>query len=263
MKLLTVLLLTALVVQLTAQHEFHHPRSASMGVITAVQEQEYALFANPAGIANLERWNLGTFYQQAFGLSELTSLAIGLTIPGRIPLGLTFQQFGRGHLKDQRIGLAMAHNFGPIRLGLASYYRSLSIPGYARDQAMTWDFGILIPLSAKFHIGFLLQNLSRTQVFQSEQLITSIRFGARYLFHQHLMIAMEIGQTLGYDWNSKAGLEYVIKGKIPVRSGINLLHKTAYMGMGFLHRNWTIDYGLDLHIYLGTSHRAALFLRWN
>ncbi|MDH3711888.1 MAG: hypothetical protein OER04_18515 [Cyclobacteriaceae bacterium] len=263
MKLLTVFLLIALVVQLTAQHEFHHPRSASMGVITTVQEEEYALFANPAGIANLERWNLGTFYHQAFGLSELTSLAIGLTIPGRIPLGLTFQQFGRGHLKDQRIGLAMAHDFGPISLGLASYYRLLSIPGYARDQAMTWDFGILVPLSPKFHMGFLLQNLSRTKIFQSEKLITAIRFGARYLFHQYLMIAIEISHTLGYDWSSKAGLEYVIKGKIPVRSGINLLRKTAHAGIGFLQGNWTIDYGLDLHIHLGTSHRAALYIRWN
>ena len=125
---LTIIILTS---NLFA-HDFINPiggRAAAMGGSSVASRGLWAMQNNPAGMAYLNKFSLGLYYENRWFLSETAYKSAALAVPIQFGcLGLSFNQFGSSKYSENKFGLAYAKDFGPyLQIGLQLDYLSISI----------------------------------------------------------------------------------------------------------------------------------------
>ena len=60
---------------------------------------------------------------------------------------------------------------------------------------------------------------------------------------------------------AKAGAEYQVNKKFFARTGFNLNPQSAFGGLGFKLRKFTLDYAFQFHEQFGAAHQASVIAR--
>lgn len=237
-------------------------RSTAMGQIQSTQTGAAALFANPAGLADLGSWQLMSFYRYPFNLKELQTLALGVGIPGDLPIGITISQTGNTSYRNQHITVQAGKSWGPFSMGLGLSHWIVTIAGIGKDQNFSFDISTQMLLSPVLKTGAKLSNITQTTLFGRERLPANFQLGISYTPYDQFTIMLEIGSILGYPLEGKLGMEYVVLNKIPVRTGFNILQRSTHAGIGFHQSSVLIDYAVVIYQLLGFVHQAGLTLSW-
>lgn len=85
-----------------------------------------------------------------------------------------------------------------------------------------------------------------------------MKAGISYRPYSKLMVNAEVVKDIYTKPDFRAGIEYKIIDKVPVRIGVNTLTKTMTAGAGFYTKDFRIDYAYSGIQYLSSAHSISL-----
>jgi len=69
---------------------------------------------------------------------------------------------------------------------------------------------------------------------------------------------IDLNKDVDYEPILKAGIEYLVSGKLYLRTGMNTNPFKGFFGVGILPGRFKIDYAIGTHQFLGNSHQASV-----
>lgn len=261
-KLLLFITCIALNVNLFA-YDFINPiggRAAAMGGSSVASRGLWAIQNNPAGMAYLDKFSLGLYYENRWFLPETAYKSAALALPVKFGcLGLSFNQFGSSKYSENKLGLAYAKDFGPyLQIGLQLDYLSISLGSeYGRQSAVTFELGIQSQVTEKLRLGtyiFNPVNFKLEQTINQERLPLVFRFGMAYQFTKDFAGQCEIEKNTDHEGVSlRCGLEYEALKNFYLRAGVQTNPGLLTFGLGYEISFARIDVAGQLHQELGAS----------
>lgn len=268
MKKTLLLFLMAFTVSSAFAHDFISPiggRAAAMGGCSVASHGLWAIQNNPAGLANLEKFSFGLYYENRWFLPETAYKSGAVALPTRFGcFGLSFNQFGSSKYNENKFGLAYAKDFGPyFQMGLQLDYLFIHTGNdYGRQSAITFELGIQSQVTQKLRLGTYIFNPVSFRLEQSlnqEKLPIVFRFGAAYQFTKDFIGQCEIEKnTERKGVNLRAGLEYEALKHFYIRAGIQTNPGILSFGLGYSLNFVRIDAAAQLHQELGASIQIGL-----
>ncbi|UXX78958.1 hypothetical protein N7E81_16515 [Reichenbachiella carrageenanivorans] len=236
-------------------------RSAAIGGSSITIGDEWSLFNNIGGLANFDKKAIFTSFKNKYGISEVTSLALGATYPiagGTAGLGVF--KFGDDLYNEQRVNLGFSNQFGIVSLGLNVSYYQLSIEGSGSRKTMMIDFGGRAKLTDQLYFGAHVSNLNQAKLstVTDERISTIMKTGLSYRPSLDLMINAEVEKIVDQDAVLKIGLEYQILEQLSLRTGFHTHPFESSFGLGFRPGKLKADYAYNNNPDLGGIHEISL-----
>lgn len=259
------------------------PRIRAMGGgCSALADDGSALFYNPAGLAQLEDYQLFTSYQRPYGLDFLEHITAGLSVP--LPkygvAGLGFQKFGvtyEGHDLESEKTFSFAHGLtlmkdihSSLSLGYAFHMYSLemgtSVEGQPLGSAQTlgMDLGVLAILRTRTRMGAVMRNFNRPRMGQGyrEDLPRYLSLGVAYQPYPGVVTVLDLNKRFGHDTQMNGGLEARVAPFAAVRFGVQTKPDRLMGGVGFNYQGVYLDYALTNHSVLPLTHQFSISYRF-
>ena len=268
MKRFLFLVLITLTVSSTFAHDFVSPiggRAAAMGGTSAASRGLWAMLNNPAGLAYLDKFSFGLYYENRWFLAETAYKSGARALPTKFGcLGVSFNQFGSSKYSENKIGLAYAKAFGPyFQMGLQLDYLFIHTGNdYGRQSAITFELVIQSQVTKKLRLGTYIFNPVSFRLEQSlnqEKLPIVFRFGAAYQFTKDFVGQCEIEKNTERKGVSlRGGLEYEALKNFYIRAGVQSNPGILTFGLGYSIRFARIDAAAQLHQELGASIQVGM-----
>ncbi|MFP4465656.1 MAG: FlgD immunoglobulin-like domain containing protein [Candidatus Goldiibacteriota bacterium] len=246
----------------------HGPRAAGMGgAFTAVADDIYAYYWNPAGLVMTKKGAAGGFYdsvfrgkQVNFGFHFIHPVKEGMTFSGvyarTVFLGTEFLEdvfyLSYGTYIDDMNKTALGVNFKS--LGRAAPAYGLSAQTFSVDAGMMYfpDF-----LDGKMRLGLLVRNMDAEFIYNNgtnEKIPAKASAGASYKFDESSVIAADIGMfwdekraKYSFHLGGEKWFENTDTGNFGFRGGLALQQGfdpvwTFNFGFSYSREDFTVDY---------------------
>lgn len=232
------------------------------GAHTAIAEDASAPFWNASGLAQIQRYDVVTYYSRLGTDAALGSGAFALPTRGFGTFAInavtlhagSFQRRDAanndlGGFSDNASALLLSQglNFGPrwsagytvkaIREQIAEF----SDTGYGADV------GFLVRPQALWQFGLAVQNLAQPALrlkSETERYPRQVRLGSRYEALKNLTLAADLSATSGQAAELSLGTEWRVAAPLAFRVGVNDREFAA--GFGFTAGDASIDYAFGL-----------------
>ena len=240
-------------------------RGAGMAHSVSTIADSYAVFNNPAGIAEISSIIANTSFEHRFGLTELSTISAGAILPLSVGAGgISLARFGGEYFNVQRVGVSYANKFGLALLGIRANYDQYNIQGFGRRGILSLDFGGIAELTPEVFFGAFARNISQAsfQGFSEETLPTILSAGISYRPTPSIMANAEVEKDLNFPVNGKIGIEYLLREILLLRIGYQTQPSAPHFGLGFNYNNWQLDYAMQRHIFLGYIHQFSFALKF-
>ena len=248
-----------------ACHSGPGPAGARAGALSGAAlalTDVWAVTNNIAGIAQLKRPALGAFAQNRFNLKAFTTVACLGVLPLKpgTSAGVEFSRFGDKIYNEQQLGLGLAHQLGPVRLGLKATVWQVHLEDLGSKRTLALSFGgqseIIPQLTFAAHIFNF--NQARLASYQEERLPTVMAAGLAYQPSAKLFLSLQAEKDIDLPVEVIAGLEYVLLEKLAFRAGASPTRKALSGGAGWKAKALQIDYALGGHSALGISNQVSV-----
>lgn len=227
----------------------------------------FALFGNPAGLAQMDWRELGIYYSPSpFGVKELANAYAAYIEPfsfGNISVG--YMQYGFELYKENKIALSYSKNInGSFLLGITGVYQNLKIERYGSDNSITVNLGGLYYFSPDTRLGFYVHNLFRGSYGDEDDQIPFIMgLGASHDFNENITFNASVEKELDFDPSFRFGVEYNLIEYVTVRSGFMSEPSSYSVGVGLHYSFLNLDYAFFSHPDLGLTHQAGIIIDFN
>ncbi len=233
----------------------------------ALSDDVFAIFNNPAGLAQLSKLETGIFYSPSpFDVKELATGFAAISLPAKFGvLSAGFMFFGFNLYQENKISLSYSRKlFDNFSAGITANYHNLKIEKYGSDYSVSLDLGGIAKLNDNIQIGFSAKNISRaTFGSESNQIPSELWFGVMFKPAEPLNTYFALQKDLDYDPSLRFGIEYRIIEYLALRSGFNNYPSTYNFGIGVFLKIFEFDYALFTHHDLGLTHQAGLIIRFD
>ena len=235
-------------------------RGVGMGGATVVMRDVWAVQNNIAGISKTEHTEVSMFFQNRFGLGGMNYVSLVSALPLRHgSLGVSLDRFGNSNLSEQRFGIGYGHNIDNVSLGFKINVLQVAVKDLGTQLALALEFGGIAELTKELTFGANIYNFNRAKMsaYQDERFSTVMKAGLSYHPFEKLYLNVEAQKNIEYDNDVRFGIDYMVRDKIWVRSGISTLLQTGYFGAGFHTARFNFDYALSYHAVLGFSNSVS------
>jgi hypothetical protein len=237
------------------------------GAFTAVADDPSAIQFNPAGLNQLEKMSLTSFYKILFGGVgvNLHNVCVDFAYPLNKTtgvVGVSIQEMGIS-MHSEKV-LTVSHGFNLIR-DIAFGY---NIRGYALTQqnfgtgyTLGIDFGVLTRIYKRWQTGFFIQNINNPKLGSviKYNLPRLINFGVAYRPTYGITSTMDISKEVGKPTRILLGQEFqIIEDFLTVRAGIQTEPIRFAFGLRSGMKNIYIDYAVTTHPELPLTHNFGL-----
>ncbi len=236
-------------------------RANALGYASSCIQDEWSLFNNVAGIADVEQTSFFTAYDWQPSLPIGNRMAGGFALPAKIGVaGLGFFRFGDDIYNEQLMSFGFANQFGLASLGIKVNYIQYNAEGFGRKGLVSISFGGIAELTPNLKIGAHIININQAKlsVAEDERIPTLLIAGMAFTPTEKVFITAEIEKDIDYDATWKGALEYKPFKKAVFRTGFNIHPNAVFFGTGFILKKMKIDYGLQYSVVLGTGHQASI-----
>ncbi len=227
----------------------------------------FALFNNPAGLAQFNWREIGIYYSPApFALKELSNAYFAYTEPTSIgAFSLGAMTYGFDLYKENKISIGYSYNYlNNFFAGLVFNYHTLSIKKYGSSSAYYINFGLLAYITNELRWGFSVQNLNRaTFGEEKDQIPVIFNSGFSYDILPSVSVNASIEKDMLYNASFAAGLEYAIVKYVSLRSGFSNEPSRYSAGIGINVSLFHLDYAMFVHQILGITHQVGLIISFN
>lgn len=255
------------------------------GAYTALANDSNALLYNPAGLGAIDRSEATFMHNQYFqgvtqeyiGVAMKQGLGLHLNYLsyGRIPRTTISQPNGAGSdfgISDLAVGGGYGRRIGEdVSVGAGLKFIRESIDNFSANT-FGFDLGSrYAPQSVPgLAVGLAVQNIGPSVTFQraSENLPLNVRGGAAYQFNAfdaHHTFAFDLSKERSENTLFGLGWESVIGKMMALRFGFNSRNDAGIGivgGLGWLNKNYSVDYSIAPLGDLGMAHRISLSYRW-
>lgn len=254
-----------LTIRFTQAQEIFVPasRAQSLGGISVCLHDSWSVFGNQAGLADIKRPIISGTFQNRFLIKELSTNAGLFIMPLQSSiLAASVYQFGKLTFRHEKYGLSYARAITPrLHVGLQfNYYRFF----LAEDNQYAGSYGVELgfqyQLTSRVLAGIHILNPYKTgfNTFSGKyDYPSSFKVGASIKISTSLELFTEIEKRSSYPLNVKTGIEYNIRNKLYLRSGIAGKPNQLAAGIGFELSKVKIDLAVAYNQYLGNSPSAS------
>lgn len=240
-------------------------RSMSMANASLTIFDDFAAYNNPAGLAKTESHSLFFSCKNHYNLDGLFSIGAGYNSKVFSGVGtINFFRFGDHLYNEHKIGLGFSHKIRFVSLGLQLNYIQINMEGYSRRRRLAIEFGGIAEVSKKVLIAAHIFNLNKA-LFKKRitGLPVIIKGGISYRPVELLMFNIEYEHTIDQFSLIKIGMEYALKEKVFLRTGMVLDTNKPTLGIGFRPRKFYINYSVEIHPFLGYSQELSISYKPN
>lgn len=285
-----ILLFTAFVLALDpapAFADFRHarmgPRPRAMGsAFVSVADDANAVYWNPAGMTQLERFEITGCRTMLYAVEELSNDYIS-AVYNRSRYGAFGVSWVRLDLEDiyneNTINFAYARRMpvlDGLSIGASLKLLMLAAPGYERYNDPAYrgrviepgiDIGVHYRPKRAWAIGAVVYNINEPEL----QLLETTRrpdpvyrdyaVGASYIFRRLLLVTFDLRTRYGELSNTvgRLGSEIWFFNAVALRGGFEQERMTA--GLGLKGERWQIDVMLETHYELGNTYQFSATIR--
>lgn len=238
-------------------------RNIAAGGTSVITPDVWAVFNNPAMLAELEYFSVGLNHENRFLIRELGLNSIAVTLPAKPgSLGIAIRQFGSALYSETFAGLAYGRMFGErfnAGIRLDAYHTQLG-ENYGKRTILTFGGGASAWLNENLTVGAVLFNPFRILVSGafSENIPTIMRTGFLYQIENDIRIMGEIEKDSRYKPTYRIGGAYQLMNIAELRVGTSLFPSTWSFGFGLLLGSFRFDIAASRHEVLGFSPNASL-----
>lgn len=224
----------------------------------------WSTFHNQAGLAGLESFSAGVFYESRFMVDELSHVAGSLVIPVKSgTFGLSFSQFGKGTYKEHKVGLAFAKSLTKkISAAIQLDYLSELYPENDRASGFaTLEAGIVFAATDELILGTHIFNPIQGGIKTPEgvqKMPAVFRIGGHYQFPKMVLLIVETEKNFDNPLLIKSGLEFSPVKNLALRFGVSGKPVSYTAGIGFQTGKIVTDIGFSYHGNLGLSPSVSI-----
>jgi len=236
------------------------------GAFSAIRGDMWSLWANPAGLTGIQRFEGGLFTESRFMIQEMSSAAFGGVIPFQQKhyAGISASTFGFGTYRENLASATYATTlYERIHFGVKFNLLNLAITNYGSVMAFYANAGMMADVSKKVTIGLWTQNINQASIgsFQEEKIPIIVNGGIAYKPSDKILITADAVKYIDYPLGVRGGFEYFFIPKFCVRAGYSTQPVSSHFGAGFRLDNINIDFANTLHDRLGYSPHLSITLR--
>lgn len=233
-----------------------------MGYTAACLQDEWSLFNNVAGLANLKQSIIASSHEARPGLTgaDRSALTAALALK-RGTVGLGAFHFGDDLYSENRLSLAFSNQLGLAALGASVNYVQYNALGFGTHHLLSVSAGGIATLSKRVLLGAHIQNMSQASFSANNELLnpTLLSLGLAFIPSDKVLFSAEIEKDLAHTSTFKTGLEYKASKKFTARTGFSLYPNNLYAGVGFAQKRLLIDYAYQYAFAgLASAHQASL-----
>lgn len=240
-------------------------KAIAMGnAYSAVADEVWAMYYNPAGLADLSSFQWGVFFvPKQFGMEELRTISTAITFPVSLfSLGVGCERFGYELYNETTICGGIAASLAPhISAGLSATYYHIRIERYGQTSLCTFDLGLLAHVNENVSLGFAARNITATRIGSGKEKLPQVyTLGAAYRFTTGGTVSVEMEKDMLYPMMIKGGLEQKIFTMVVLRCGITSQPNIFSVGCAITALGCSFGYAGYKHSYLGWTDQIELLL---
>lgn len=229
-------------------------------------DDAFSIFNNPAGLAQLNRREIGLYYSPApFGFNQLANIYASYhepTIIGSFAVG--FMNYGFDLYKENKISIAYANNVtNNFLLGATVSYQSVSIKNYGSTGTLLVNIGGLFFIQNNLRLGFAFNNITRaTYSNYKNQIPIVFSTGLSYTLESNISINTAVIKELDLPASLRFGIEYNLLNYLDLRLGVSNMPRSFSSGIGINYSFVQLDYAVFTHQDLGLTHQVGLIVHF-
>ncbi len=284
MKKVTIFLMVLLIGQLSYGGVFsgRYPSARAMGMsdaYVAIANDVWAPYYNPAGLADLNRFQFATALQRPFNQTFLSNAFLGaaLPLPGKYgTVGVTVETYGvkyQGYQLSNETTATFSHGFfllndvhSTLSVGynVKYYYWQLghSVGGLNLGSAGAFglDLGLQASLYQRTYAGVYVYNINTPTMGAETAYDLPVRVAAGFAYRPltGLVTAISLDKTIGYDTEVKGGIEFFPVKWLAFRGGASTNPNRFSLGFGLNYHGFFFDYSFQNHPVLPETHKISL-----
>jgi len=243
-------------------------RQAGMGRSSVAITDFWNIQNNQAGIALIDKFGVGIYYESQFSLNQLSTKSIAVLAPVKFGvLGLTFNHFGYSLYNDIKIGLVYARSFGQyLRIGVQLDYVQTTLgEDYGSKKNVTFEIGLQSDITEQLTLGAWVYNPIQVKLadYDEEKIPAIFKFGIAWRITTGFIATVEAEKNTNIQpIIIRGGLEYGINDKFFFRGGFATQKEIFSMGFGFKINIIRFDISAVMHESLGFSPQASLIFQF-
>ncbi|MBS4014944.1 MAG: hypothetical protein KGZ86_00675 [Candidatus Latescibacteria bacterium] len=233
--------------------------SASASQISSVGNSSYLATAiNPAILSQLDKNNIGIVYACPYNISEIQYTRLAGNYKN---FGINISRLGQTGFGEYVLSISSGFNLTPaLSYGLIVKGLYLDLDEYGQTFLPALNFGISYHLD-KLELGAVVENINHPQNSMIDNIPWSIIAGALFTPVQDFSCGLEIQKT-NLDQNIALGAEFKPLPNLCFRLGAKTNPIIASTGLGFVYKNFSLDYSLKFHTRLKDTSIISLGYSW-
>jgi|SRR5688572_15171095 len=240
---------------------FMGARAVGLAYASSSLQDEWAIFNNPAGLANVKESVVAFTYDAMPSFKPFNRMAVAFSTPlkmGAVAAGVF--RFGDDLYNEQLVCGAYSNTLGLASLGIKLNYVQYNAQGFGSKQVFSVSFGGIAKLTESISIGAHIININQPEIStaEKEKLPTILVVGASAQLSTQTFVTSELEKDLAHAVRWKTGVEYKPFKKFTFRTGYAVNPSAAYIGFGFRSRQFQLDYGYQHHFSTGARHQATV-----
>ncbi|RAV98818.1 PorV/PorQ family protein [Pseudochryseolinea flava] len=236
-------------------------RAQALGYSSACLYDEWSLFNNAAGVANIKHLAAGFTYEANPGFSYFNRAAFVTSIPIKFgAFGVGAQRFGDHLYNEHVVSTAFASTFGLASIGVKINYIQYHVEGSGNKSLFSFNFGGIAKLTDQLSVGAHIININQGKLTEDgiDRIPTILQVGIAFKAFTKLTVVTEVQKDLEYDALWKGGIEYQPFKKFLFRTGFNIHPDAAFAGFGARFQKMHLDYAATFLRRAGVSHQASI-----
>jgi hypothetical protein len=261
---ITLIFFVGILKLLAAENHPSGARALALSNAFVSVSDNWSTFHNQAGLAGLESFSAGVFYESRFMVDELSQVAGSLALPIKSgTFGFSFSQFGKGTYKEHKVGLAFAKSLTKkISAAIQLDYLSERFPENERAAGFaTFEAGIVYAATEELFLGAHIFNPIQEGIKTPEgvqKMPAVFRIGGHYQFPKIVLLIFETEKNFENPLLFKSGLEFSPVKNMALRFGVSGKPVSYTAGIGFQTGKIVTDIGFSYHGNLGLTPSISI-----
>lgn len=236
-------------------------KAAGMGGAAVAVPDLWALQYNIGALAGVQEAKLAVGYQTRFNIPELSTAAALLSWPLPVGVGgLSISRYGFGAYSIHEGSLGFAHQIGQFSMGVQGGFVQAGTRDFGSRTVAVLSLGGTAVLLPKLYFGGYVYNImqARLNPETDEYLPTLLRAGLRWQPSEPLQLLLETEKDVDYPARLKAGVEYMLRPFLALRTGLSTNPVNLHGGLGLKSGKFMIDYAMEHHRWIGLVHHTTV-----
>lgn len=245
--------------------EFNYtgPNSEALANIRTIDHTVWSVQNNASSTAFFKHPTAAASYGMRYNLKELSTRAIIFLYPNKLgSFSALINQNGYSKSQTTKYGLSYSRSFGNNYAAFLQFnYISHHITGSHIGKGFYTSLGMLIKATESVQLGIYVQNPEQSRItYETEHfsLPSYFNVGLEWSAGSSIRVFSEIEKRLDYNPNYKVAVQFGLKERLFIRSGINGKPTQFTFGAGFILRQLQIDAGFSYHQQLGISSSVGI-----